>query len=114
MINWDFLKTPNLEPVEFRVYYNETTGSVICYTCEKLEGSYLIVDNITFAEARMDVKVMEGELIRNDDGLFITKLIPGDTGTLCSVEDVSIIVDEDYEGDTRYWNTKHSYEYKRS
>lgn len=113
MIDWDFLKVTEPEPIEFRVYYNETTGNVICYTCEKLEGSYLLVDKNTFAEARMDVKVIEGELIKNDDGLFITKLIPGDTGILCSDEDVSIIVDEDYTGNTRYWSTK-QYEFRHN
>lgn len=113
MVNWDFLKIAEPEPIEFRVYYNETTGNVICYTCEKLDGLYLLVDKDTFAEARIDVKVIEGELIRNDDGLFITKLIPGDDGVLCSTEDVCIIVDEDYTGDTRYWSTK-QYEFRHN
>ena len=112
MVNWDFLKITEPEPIEFRVYYNETTGNVICYTCEKLEeGSYLLVNGDIFAEARMDVKVIEGELIKNDDGLFITKLIPGDTGVLCSTEDVTIIVDEEYTGNTMYWSTK-QYEFR--
>jgi hypothetical protein len=46
ILTWE---APKIEPPEFRLYYDEK-GNVICYTCEKLEGNYVIIDAQTFAE----------------------------------------------------------------
>jgi len=36
---------------EFRLYYDEK-GKVVTYTCEKLEGNYIVIDKHVFAQAR--------------------------------------------------------------
>ena len=101
VVTWE---APVLEKPEFRLYHDDR-GNVICYTCEKLEGEYIVVDNLTFAEARPDVKVIDGRLIKADSGAVISKLVKGSIGVLCEIEDVSIITDIPGQ----YWKLKTSH-----
>ena len=36
-------EAPKIVPPEFRLYYDDT-GRVICYTCEKLPGKYIVIE----------------------------------------------------------------------
>lgn len=94
-------EAPVIEKPEFRLYYDDR-GNVITYTCEKLEGNYIIIDRQTFAEARPDVRVVDGRLIRQGTGAVISRLYPSDNGILCEAEDISIIAHT--EG--KYWKLK--------
>lgn len=86
---------------EFRLYYDDK-GSVTGYTCETLEGNYIVIDAITFAESRPDIKVVDGKIIRNNYGSVVSKLCKDTAGFLCEAEDVSIIT----EADGQYWKLK--------
>lgn len=94
-------ETNKIEKPEFRLYYDEK-GSVITYTCEKLEGDYILIDATTFAEARPDVRVVDGKLIRAGSGAVISRLHPSNIGILCEVEDVSVIT----SNNGQYWKLK--------
>jgi hypothetical protein len=96
---------PVLQKPEFRLYYDDT-GAVTCYTCEKLEGNYIVIDAQTFAESRYDVKVRAGKIVANFSSAVVVKLTKNTEGTLCSVDDISIIVDEDDEVEKQYWKLK--------
>ena len=98
VIVWE---APVIEKPEFRLYYDER-GHVLSYTCEKLPGSYIVVDTITFAEARPDVRVVDGKLVSATSGAVISRLYPSKEGVLCESEDVSIIA----EADGQYWKLK--------
>jgi hypothetical protein len=89
--------------VELRLYYDDN-GDYICYTCENLEGNYIVIDKQTFAEGRTDVKVIDGKVVKPQN--IVIKLVPGITGTVCAIEDVCIIVDEDYIDETITWEEK--------
>lgn len=90
------------QPVEFRVYYDEA-GTVLFYTCEKPEGKYLVIDPLTYAEMRFDLRVIDGKLVKIIPGVTISKLKPNlDTGKCTSDEDISIIVNEDYPNKTKW------------
>jgi hypothetical protein len=89
IIIWE---APVLEKPEFRLYYDEK-GYVVTYTCEKLDGNYVVIDTITYAEARPDIRVIDGKLVRSTVGAVISKLYPADSGILCEAEDLSIITD---------------------
>lgn len=102
MIIWE---APKIVPPEFRLYYDEK-GKVVTYTCEKLEGKYIVIDALTFAQARPDVRVIDGKLSTVQPAHVITKLMPDETGITCSKDDVSIVVDENYNGETQKWNLK--------
>lgn len=83
--------TPKIEAPEFRLYYDDS-GNLICYSCEKLEGNYLVIDHATYAIARPDVKVVDGKIINISNMFVISKLKPTDNeGTKCLQEDISII-----------------------
>lgn len=106
MDNWTF--TPIVtEPIEFRLYY-DSTSSVLHYTCEKLEGNFILVDAITFAEARPDIKVIDGRVVRTDRVILVTRLTTGASGIKCSHDDITIIVDQHEAG--IYWNIQ-NYEF---
>jgi hypothetical protein len=89
VIIWE---APKLEKPEFRLYYDEK-GHVITYTCEKLDGNYIIIDAMTFAQARPDVRVVDGKLSTVAPHAVITKLMPDKSkGRVCAMEDISVVV----------------------
>jgi hypothetical protein len=90
VIVWE---APVIKAPEFRLYYDDK-GHVICYTCDVLEGDYILIDSLTFAEARPDVRVAEGRLIRAGTGSVISRLYPGNNGIMCEQEDISIVTDK--------------------
>jgi hypothetical protein len=94
-------ESPKVDKPEFRLYYDDK-GYVITYTCEKLEGNYIVIDALAFAEARPDVRVVNGQLVRNHSGSVVSKLCKDTSGVLCEVEDVSVIT----KTDGQYWKLK--------
>ena len=101
VIIWE---APKIIPPEFRLYYDEK-GNVVTYTCEKLEGNYIVIDALTFAQARPDVRVIDGKISTVQPAMVITKLMPDDdNGTLCAIEDVSIVVKPSHAGKIQKWN----------
>lgn len=100
IIIWE---APKIIPPEFRLYYDDA-GKVICYTCDKLEGNYIVIDSKTYAEGRPDVRVINGKLSMALTGAIVSKLIPNkDEGQLCAIEDISILVDKSYKGKKIKW-----------
>lgn len=95
-------EAPIIVKPEFRLYYNES-GRVVCYTCEKLEGNYIVIDANTFAQSRPDLRVIDGRISVVAAGSVVSKLTQSDTGTSCAAEDISILVDEDYAGGITTW-----------
>jgi len=79
--------------VEFRLYYDDT-GKVLCYTCENLEGNYIVIDGDTYHECRPDVYVINGEVVRKSEMTVIRKLKPSTKGITCSTDDISMIASE--------------------
>lgn len=87
---------------EFRLYYDDT-GQVLFYTCDKIDGNFIVIDSDTYFQSRFDIKVIEGKMVSIYDKQIVTKLVPSDVGTNCHPKDVSII----YNGaDARKWRVK--------
>ena len=105
-INEDYVmvfEAPKIEPPEFRLYYDEETGKVLFYTCEKPEGKFIVVDQITFACARQDIRVIDGKLTKGIQTVVVSKLMPDAAhGVNCMIEDVSMISTEE-QGITQKW-----------
>ena len=95
---------PKIEPPEFRLYYDEN-GAVICYTGDKsVTGNYIVIDALTFAAARPDLRVIDGKLSTAGPKSVVYKLMPTkDEGVECIAEDISIIADSSYDGKTTKW-----------
>ena len=86
-------EAPKIEAPEFRLYYKKD-GTVDFYTCEKTEGDYIVIDAGVFAEARPDIKVIDGVISRNRPSAVVQKYKPSTSGVLTSIDDISIIIDE--------------------
>ena len=93
-------EAPKIEAPEFRLYYNKD-GSVKCYTCEQLEGDHIVIDAGVFAEARPDIKVIDGVISRNRPSAVVQKYKPSTSGILASIDDISILVTDKSKG--KYW-----------
>lgn len=91
--------------IEFRVYYNTNTGEILNYTNDDLPGDYILVDQETFARHRFDCKIKDGKIVPYR--LPVGKLIPGDSGTPCASDDISIIASEAQP--RQHWSM-HTYE----
>lgn len=99
VIIWE---APKIEPPEFRLYYDDK-GKVITYTCDKLPGNYIVIDAVTYAQARPDIQVIDGKITTVQPNAVVFKLMPSPIGIKCATEDISIIVTDNYENITR-WN----------
>lgn len=97
--------------VEFRLYYDDN-GDVLCYSSDGTgpNANYIIVDKHIYAEGRVDIKIVDGEVVKKSSKIIITKMVPDISGVRCTTEDITIIVDTDYTGNTMNWKTK-TYEY---
>jgi len=95
---------PVVEKPEFRLYYDDN-GKVICYTGDKtLPGNFIVIDALTFAAARPDVRVVDGKIAQAAASFTVSKLMPNDSeGVDCHNEDISIIVDTTYSGNKIKW-----------
>jgi len=91
VITWE---APKLIPPEFRLYYDDN-GKVICYTGDKsIEGNYIVIDTMTFAEGRPDVRVIDGKISRAQPNAVVYKLMPHVDGIMCASDDVSIVTSQ--------------------
>ena len=88
---WDILHAmPEPEPVVYYLYY-DSEGRPLTYSMTALPGNYIEIDAETFARGPLNVRVIDNKL------KYITqktseKLVPGEIGTLCHENDVSIVV----------------------
>lgn len=98
VIIWE---APVLVPPEFRLYYDDK-GKVVCYTCEDLEGNYIVIDTQTYAEMRHDIRVVDGKIIPEYSSNFISRLFLNTEGVYCEVDDISIVT----EDKGQYWKLK--------
>lgn len=97
---------PVYEKPEYRLYYDDR-GDVICYTTDKLEGNYIIVETAIFAQCRHDIKIIDGKIQEKINGIVLSTLELSTQGVRTSSEDISIVVDSDYAGTVNTWELKH-------
>lgn len=98
VIVWE---APEIVKPEFRLYY-DNRGNVLFYTCEKPDGDYIVIDALTFAEARPDIRIVDGRIVRDCNSMLSSRLHLDTDGTLCEIEDVSVIT----ETGGQYWKLK--------
>ena len=97
---WQILhEIPASRPVFYRLYHDES-GVPICYSMEDLPGTYIEIDQSTYARNSKWVRIKRGQLVEHKPWLQATKLVPGDQGTQCDVLDVMIVTSQ---GPTQKW-----------
>ena len=87
---WQNFKWPEVKPVYRRLYYNDA-GEPLFYSQEDLPGKYIDVTPQQYALQEQSVKVVDGKLVRCRTSR-ITKIVPADSGTLCHINDATIVV----------------------
>jgi hypothetical protein len=87
---WSILHAvPDTVPVFYRLYHNDL-GVPLFYSMEDQPGTYIEIDQATYARAPSNVRVRNGQLV---EVAWHTaqKLTPADSGTQCHSQDVSIV-----------------------
>ena len=88
-------------PVYYRLYHDDA-GNPLFYSHEDLPGKYIDITPKQFALQDMAIRVVDGKLIRYKT-MWIHKLVPAKSGTLCHSQDVTVVVDTQ---PGQYWKKK--------
>jgi hypothetical protein len=90
-----------LPPLVYKLYY-DADGRVVTYSSEDLPCQYIVITREQYAEARSDVVVKDGKIIKTHVRSHVFKLEKSEQGIRCSKYDISIIEDSDSQ-DGQYW-----------
>jgi hypothetical protein len=95
------------EPAQpfYRLYYDDQ-GRPLFYSMADEPGTYIEIDQETFACSASNVRVRDGRLVEIT-WATTTKLVPGNSGSPCHPDNVAVIVAED-QPHTRW--SKQTYE----
>lgn len=88
----------------YRLYYDKTTGLPLFYSMEDLPGDYIEISKEIFAAAETKVKIVNQQIVKDNNRLSV-KLVPSlGFGTACHSSDITIVLDTDV--DVTYWIQK--------
>ncbi len=76
---------------KYKLYYNKQTGKALQYSTEDLDGDYIEITKQQYAESRYDSIVLNGKLTSIIDAVRWRKLVPGNEGVACAVDNVMIV-----------------------
>jgi hypothetical protein len=104
---WNILHTvPESHPLFYRLYHDDQ-GHPLFYSMEDLPGTYIDVDAETYARSPMNVRVRDGQLFELKSA--VRRLVPGETGTPCHPNNVTIVVPTDEPHQRWSMKTNESY-----
>jgi hypothetical protein len=85
------------EPKEiFWRLYHTADGFPIVYSMEELPyDHYIEIDQATYSQYNMHVRVIDGQLVSRPPATLVNKLKPADVGTPCDPRDICVVVSPD-------------------
>jgi len=98
---WKNHKWTDPKPVYYRLYY-DVNGMPLFYSQEDMPGKYIDITPKQFTVQNMSVRVVDGKIVQYRT-IWMSKLVPADSGILCHQNDVAIVV-ADQPG--QYWKKK--------
>lgn len=90
---------PNANPVTYRLYHQGEQP--LFYSMEDLPGTYIELTQEQYARGDSNVRVRDGKLV-TITWQTAQKLTPSNTGTLCHLQDVAVVVKQN----GTYWSKK--------
>jgi len=90
--------------LEYRLYYNKTTGEPMFYSMDNLPGDFIKITCKEYAVGNYNVFVKDNEIIEINNSAP-SKLVPSTQGTSTTKENV-MIIDETAKN---YWSIKQCY-----
>ena len=88
-----FQAIPEPQQPFFRLYYDQD-GVPLFYSMEDRPGTYIEIDQKTFARGASNVRVRDRKIVEVT-WATTTKLVPGNSGSPCHPDNVAVIVAED-------------------
>jgi hypothetical protein len=82
---------PDPVPVSYRLYHDDQ-GRLLFYSMEDVPGVWVEIDQAFYARSPHRVRVIDGQ-VHELEWRQSVKLRPGQTGTPCHPEDVTIVHD---------------------
>ncbi len=95
-MNWDELvaiyqNVPEPRPVFYRLYHDDQ-GMPRFYSMEDVPGTYIEIDQATFARGDSNIRVRGGKIVQLTWRITARLEPTDDTGVACHPQDVSIVV----------------------
>jgi hypothetical protein len=103
-----FNNLAQVQQPRYRIYYDES-GRPISYSVDDLPGNYIEVDASTYMLSDINIRIVNGAIVKITPTVSIAKYRPASTGVCCRPDNVCIVVDHSEPHIKWNWKTHETY-----